>query len=72
MSDSDCKHPGRFCTTKEIAERYGLGEAWLRKLRQLQKGPRYFKLGRCVLYDPVDVETWLHRAMVAVEPKGVI
>ena len=62
----------KFYSTKEIASRYGLTEARLRKLRQLQKGPKYHKLGRSVCYMLSDVDTWLEKAMIAVEPKGVV
>ena len=62
----------KFYTTKEIASTYGLTDARLRKLRQLQKGPKYNKLGRTVYYTQDDVEQWLEKAMVTVEPKGVV
>lgn len=62
----------RTYSTAEIASMYGLKECYLRKLRQLNKGPKYAKLGRMVRYRRDDVEAWLQRAMVEVTPKGVV
>ena len=62
----------RYYSTKELAIVYGLTDARLRKLRQLQKGPKYRKLGRSVCYTKADVEEWLDKAMITIEPKGVI
>ncbi len=62
----------RTYSTAEIAEMFGLNESYLRKLRQLDRGPKYSKLGRMVRYNREDVELWLKRAMVVVTPKGVI
>lgn len=62
----------RTYSTAEIAAILGLKECYLRKLRQLNKGPRYSKLGRMVRYRKEDVEAWLQRAMVEVTPKGVV
>ena len=62
----------RTYTTAEIAGMFGLKESYLRKLRQLRRGPRYSKLGRMVRYRKGDVEIWLERAMVEIKPKGLI
>jgi len=62
----------RTYTTAEISEMFGLGESYLRKLRQLRKGPKYSKLGRMVRYRREDVEEWLRSAMVEVSPRGLI
>ena len=62
----------RTYSTAEIAEMYGLGESYLRKLRQLRRGPKYAKLGRMVRYRREDVEAWLRCAMVEVRPEGVV
>jgi excisionase family DNA binding protein len=62
----------RTYSTAEISKMYGLGESYLRKLRQLQKGPKYLKLGRMVRYRKEDVEEWLKSAMVEVSPKELV
>ena len=62
----------RLYSTLEIAEEFGIADAYLRKLRQLKKGPKYRKLGRMIRYYRHDVETWLQRALVEVVPDGII
>lgn len=51
---------------------FGLGESYLRKLRQLRKGPKYLKLGRVVRYRKEEVEEWLNSALVEVNPKELV
>ena len=51
---------------------FGLKESYLRKLRQLRKGPKYYKLASMVRYYKGDVESWIAKAMVEVKPKGVV
>jgi predicted DNA-binding transcriptional regulator AlpA len=62
----------RIYSTEKISEMYGLRESYLRKMRQLRKGPKYSKLGRLVRYRKEDVEEWLSLAMVEVSPRGLI
>ena len=62
----------RTYSTAEISEMYGLGKSYLRKLRQLRKGPKYLKLGRMVRYRKEDVEDWLNTALVEVNPKELV
>ncbi|MBN2330315.1 MAG: helix-turn-helix domain-containing protein [Candidatus Aenigmarchaeota archaeon] len=62
----------RTYSTAEISEMFGLGESYLRKLRQLRKGPKYSKLGRLVRYRKEDVEEWLRLAMVEVSPRELV
>ena len=62
----------RTYSTAEISEMFGLGESYLRKLRQLRKGPKYSKLGRMVRYRREDVDKWLESALVDVNPEGLI
>lgn len=62
----------RTYSTAEIAAMFGLRESYLRKLRQLRKGPKYSKLGRLVRYRREDVEEWLRLAMVEVNPKELV
>jgi predicted DNA-binding transcriptional regulator AlpA len=46
--------------TAKVAARYvGLSESTLAKLRLNGNGPIYCKLGRRVVYRPVDLEQWL-------------
>ena len=44
---------------KTLAERLGVTEGYLAKLRLTGGGPRFTKLGRKVVYDPTDVQSWL-------------
>ncbi len=44
---------------KEAARLVGLSESTLAKLRLNGNGPTYCKLGRRVVYRPVDLEHWL-------------
>ncbi|HEV2899894.1 MAG TPA: DNA-binding protein [Pseudaminobacter sp.] len=37
----------------------GLSVSTLEKLRLTGGGPRYIKLGRAVVYDPLDLDAWL-------------
>lgn len=37
----------------------GVSVAYLNALRCKGGGPQFLKLGRAVLYDPTDLETWL-------------
>ena len=56
--------------TSEIVGMFGFSESWFRKLRQMHKGPKYQKIGRCVRYYKADVEAWLERTKSVVETKG--
>ncbi len=62
----------RTYSTAEISEMFGLGESYLRKLRQLRRGPKYSKLGRMVRYRREDVDKWLESALVDVNPEGLV
>ncbi|MBM4073845.1 MAG: helix-turn-helix domain-containing protein [Planctomycetes bacterium] len=42
----------------QAAQRLGLSNSTLAKLRMSGLGPRYMKLGRCVVYDLADLDTW--------------
>lgn len=48
----------RLLDTRDAAERLKLSDSYLAKLRVLGGGPRYFKLGRRVRYDPDDLTAW--------------
>lgn len=45
--------------TPQAAEYLGLAPATLAKWRVVGGGPRDHKLGRTVVYDPVDLRAWL-------------
>ena len=62
----------RLYSTLEIAEEFGIADTYLRKLRQLKKGPKYQRLGRMIRYYRHDVETWLGQALIEVVPDGII
>lgn len=49
----------RMLRTDDAAKLIGLSPSTLAKLRLTGGGPRYIKLGRAVIYDPADLETWL-------------
>lgn len=49
----------------EAAERIGINASALRKMRQRDRGPAFFKIGRSVRYDPVDIAAYLARRRVA-------
>ena len=59
-------------TTKEIGVMFGLKGSYLRKLRQLRKGPKYLKLGTMIRYHKDDVEDWLQKAAIEIQPKSVV
>lgn len=44
---------------KEAAEYVGLSKSSLDKLRCFGGGPRYFKLGRAVVYATADLDIWM-------------
>ncbi|MGO7604752.1 helix-turn-helix transcriptional regulator [Rhizobium ruizarguesonis] len=50
----------RMLRTDDVAKLTGLSPSTLAKLRLTGGGPHYIKLGRTVVYDPADVETWLN------------
>lgn len=44
---------------REAADYVGLSKSTLDKLRCYGTGPRYFKLGRAVVYDTADLDAWV-------------
>ena len=48
----------RNIRTKEAAYYLGLSKSTLDKLRCFGGGPRFFKLGRAVIYSTDDLDTW--------------
>jgi len=45
--------------TPEAARYLGLAPATLEKLRLTKDGPPFIRVGRAVIYDPRDLDTWL-------------
>ncbi|MGH6774581.1 helix-turn-helix transcriptional regulator [Brucella tritici] len=43
---------------KQAAAYLGLSKSTMDKLRHFGGGPRYFKLGRSVIYDVADLDAW--------------
>jgi hypothetical protein len=61
-----------YLNTRQVAERYGLSESWLTKLRVAGGGSPHLKVGRRVLYERVEFERWLtsHRRLTTTaEPR---
>lgn len=46
-------------TPKGVADQYSIPESTLANLRWAKQGPRYYKVGRRVLYRVIDIEVWL-------------
>lgn len=47
-----------YLRTEELALRYGTSASFWNKLRVSGRGPAYSLLGRRVVYDLAEVETW--------------
>jgi hypothetical protein len=46
-------------TPEQAAKMYGLGAGTLANMRSQKKGPRFYKVGKKVLYRIEDLERWL-------------
>ncbi|RKY39752.1 MAG: helix-turn-helix domain-containing protein [Candidatus Makaraimicrobium thalassicum] len=60
----------RYLTRKQVAELFGVSPKWLANLSSQGRGPKYFKLGRKVLYRAEDVEAWIQKNATAVKTKS--
>ncbi len=49
----------RNIRVKEAAQYVGLSKSSLDKLRHFGGGPKYFKLGRAVIYSTSDLDAWM-------------
>ena len=49
----------RMLRTPEAAEYCGSSASTFEKLRLYGGGPRFVKMGRRVVYDPADLDSWL-------------
>ena len=54
MADS-----GRYVDTKAAADYVGLSPSTLNRMRVTGDGPRYSKVGRRVVYDLRDLDSWI-------------
>lgn len=48
-------------STYQAAEYLGLGKSTLDKLRLTGGGPIFIKIGKRIVYDPADLDTWFDR-----------
>lgn len=51
-------------TPKDCEIIYGLNTGTLANLRFFKRGPRYYKLGKKILYRVEDIEAWLNSNIV--------
>jgi len=58
-----------YLTRKQVAELFGVSAKWLANLSSQGRGPRYFKLGRKVLYRAEDVQAWIQKNATQVKTK---
>jgi hypothetical protein len=59
------KYPKKEAGTPcEMARLYGIPTGTLANLRYLKKGPKFYKVGKSVLYFTGDFEDWLRRKPV--------
>lgn len=48
-------------TAEQASEIYGLSKGSLANLRFARRGPKFFKIGRKILYKVSDLESWLYQ-----------
>ncbi|MCX5806970.1 MAG: helix-turn-helix domain-containing protein [Proteobacteria bacterium] len=48
-------------TAEQAAEVYGLSKGTLANMRFAKKGPKFYKVGRKILYKVTDLEAWLYQ-----------
>ena len=63
MMNSNTRNP-KALTPQECREIYGLNPGTLANMRFHKICPRYYKLGRKVLYKAEDIERWLNENVV--------
>jgi hypothetical protein len=49
----------RTLTPKEVGKIYGLNPLTLANLRCQRRGPRYYRIGRKIVYKVADIESYL-------------
>lgn len=52
-------------TPVQAAEIIGISKSTLAKLRVKGDGPKYLKIGKTILYRPIDIEEWLEKRTFA-------
>ena len=58
MADTT-SHQRRMLRTEDAANYTGVSASTLNKLRLAGGGPEYIKIGKSVVYDPTDLDSWL-------------
>jgi len=48
-------------TAEQAAETYGLSKGTLANMRFAKRGPKFYKIGRKILYKVTDIEAWLYQ-----------
>jgi DNA-binding transcriptional MerR regulator len=61
----------RYMTTAEVAGHCRAAPETVRYWRHIGTGPKHFKVGRRVLYDPADVEAWIDEPRTRSGPTSV-
>lgn len=46
---------------EELSEVYGLNVGTLANMRCAKRGPKYFKVGKKIIYFEQDIESWLRK-----------
>ena len=57
--ESPLPRPRRMLRTRDAAAYTGLAKSTLEKLRVSGGGCPYIRVGRVVIYDPADLDSWL-------------
>ncbi|SED34843.1 AlpA family transcriptional regulator [Streptomyces sp. TLI_105] len=55
--------PDRYLTPVDVAELLGVPIETIYQWRRKRTGPRGFRVGRHVRFDPTDVQTWVRAQM---------
>lgn len=64
--------PAALWTPEQAAEFLATTPDYLKKLRHLEQGPPWFKLGRSVRYHPAQVARWLRGQQRGITPARTI
>jgi excisionase family DNA binding protein len=62
--------PRELLTAEQVAAHTGLSTETLAQWRSQRRGIPYLKVGRCVRYDPADVQHYLAGCRVSVSGPG--
>ncbi len=61
---SEKKMERRALSPEEAATMYGLNVGTLANLRHARRGPKFFKIGKKVVYFIEDIEAWIRQSPV--------